>query len=279
MEVKLSQKTRLSLPLPNPTSTNFLSFPHGCCLKSGINIKLSTKKHFKGLSESRRFHVVEISKPKVLCSNKHYLIHVVKRGETFNSISRLYGVSIPSLAAANENVLDADLLLKGQLLYIPAFATTDTQMYQIKKRRFPSFSHQGRLKGSLNILGGVLNQKSFVMLTTHALPHAKSTGYFLVLVPLIAFCIRCIVGAFHTGVFRDTRQQTLDKSRSHDGPRGMRWKYALSDIEDPKLDPGSSIESNVSTLMCFLYHLLLPLILQSSKYVKLWTLCINKAGI
>lgn len=108
---------------------------------------------------------------------------------------------------------------------------------------------------------------------------AKSTGYFLVLVPLIAFCIRCIVGAFHTGVFRDTRQQTLDKSRSHDGPRGMRWKYALSDIEDPKLDPGSSIESNASTLMCFLYHLLLPLILQSSKYVKLWTLCINKAGI
>ncbi|KAF2296953.1 hypothetical protein GH714_013511 [Hevea brasiliensis] len=39
-------------------------------------------------------------------------------------------------------------------------------------------------------------------------------------------------------------QETSDKSRSHDGNRGMRWKYALSDIEDPNLDSESRIESN-----------------------------------
>ncbi|KAJ9167321.1 hypothetical protein P3X46_021984 [Hevea brasiliensis] len=244
MEVKLSQKNHLSLPPSNPITTNFLSFPHCCFLKSWINSKSALKKHFKGLAESCRFHILEISKPRGQSSNKHHLLPVVKEDETLNSISRLYGVSIPSLAAANENVLDADLLLKGQLHSIPAFATRNNQLYQMKKSRLPSFYDQERLRGSQNILGGVLNKKPFIMLSALGSPHAKSTGYFLVLVPLIAFCIRCIVGAFHTGFFRDMRQETSDKSRSHDGNRGMRWKYALSDIEDPNLDSESRIESN-----------------------------------
>ena len=50
------------------------------------------------------------------------------RGETLTSISKQYGVSIYSVAAANKNILDVDLVSEGQLLNIPASAPADTQV-------------------------------------------------------------------------------------------------------------------------------------------------------
>jgi len=50
------------------------------------------------------------------------------RGETLTSISKQYGVSIYSVAAANKNILDVDLVFEGQLLNIPASAPAYTQV-------------------------------------------------------------------------------------------------------------------------------------------------------
>ncbi|KAK4567639.1 hypothetical protein RGQ29_003409 [Quercus rubra] len=202
MEVKLSQRRDLLLPklLPNP---NFPSHTHRVLsfyLNSWANSKSSFHKHFRYIAQKWRLRIQEMSK--VQHPTKHYLVHVVKEGETLTSISKQYSVSISAIAAANRSIVDIDLVFKGQHLNIPS-ASGDTQM-------------------------------------------AKTTGYFLVLVPLIAFCVRCIISALHTRVAGKFRHQVVNESegRRH-GCRSMRWKSALSEILEPDtLDAVSSSHSN-----------------------------------
>lgn len=173
---------------------------------------------------------------------------MVKEGETLTSISKQYGVSIYSVAAANKNILDVDLVFEGQLLNIPAAAPAGTQVYQIKKCESPSFDQLERLQNFMKIMDGVLNQKPFITVTTLRLPHAKATGYFLVLVPALAFCIRCIIGAFHTRARRNLGCQASNESRRHhDVPESKRWKHALSDIREPDNLDGEPILNSTGT--------------------------------
>ncbi|XWS24740.1 hypothetical protein CRYUN_Cryun27aG0009700 [Craigia yunnanensis] len=50
------------------------------------------------------------------------------RGETLSSISKMYRVSVYSFAAANMDIVDIDLVFKGQLLNIPTFSLLETQL-------------------------------------------------------------------------------------------------------------------------------------------------------
>ncbi|KAB5529872.1 hypothetical protein DKX38_019953 [Salix brachista] len=262
MEVKLSHRRHLSdlsLPrfhFPNPKTT----FPSPS-LKWWVN----SKKHFTVLAERWRFHIQDIAKGQ--SSPNPYSLHVVKEGETLTSISKQYGVSRYSVSAANKNILDVDLVFEGQFLNIPASAPADTQVvsrlhctwclclnqYQVKKCESPSFDQLKRLQNSMKIMDGALNQKPFIMVTTHHLPHAKAaTGYFLVLVPAFAFCIRCVIGAFQTRACRNLGCQAPNESRRHhDVHESKRWKHALSDIREPDNFDGEPIlNSTVSSPLC-----------------------------
>lgn len=76
---------------------------------------------------------------------------------------------------------------------------------------------------------------------------AKTTGYFLVVVPLIAFCIRCMIGAFHTRIAGGSGHQVANGSKGrHPGSKSVRWKSALRDIIEEDLDSGSRPRTNVS---------------------------------
>ncbi|KAG6751036.1 hypothetical protein POTOM_045553 [Populus tomentosa] len=175
------------------------------------------------------------------------------RGETLTSISKQYGVSIYSVAAANKNKLDVDLVFEGQLLNIPASAPADTQV--VKKCESPSFDQLERLQNFMKIMDGVLNQKPFITVTTLRLPHAKATGYFLVLVPALAFCIRCIIGAFHTRARRNLGCQASNESRRHhDVPESKRWKHALSDLREPDNLDGEPILNSTAANILLLYN-------------------------
>ncbi|KAK8651617.1 hypothetical protein V6N13_141211 [Hibiscus sabdariffa] len=164
--------------------------------------------------------------------------HLVKEGETLSSISKVYGVSVHSIVAANKNIVDIDLVFEGQLLNIPAPSLLDTQLDRAKK---------SRLWRSIRALKAPSGQTFFTMLTSHRLSNqAKSTGYFLVVVPLIAFCIGCVISTFRTRVARGIRQLAGDKSQAlHHGAKGMRWKSALSDtVEGDVFDSELGLDSN-----------------------------------
>lgn len=75
---------------------------------------------------------------------------------------------------------------------------------------------------------------------------ATATGFFLllVLVPLIAFSIRCLIGAFNNKV------GVNESKKHHLGPKSKRWRSALSDLREPDIFVGDSkSSSSVSTFI------------------------------
>lgn len=66
----------------------------------------------------------------------------------------------------------------------------------------------------------------------------------------MAFCIRCIIGAFQTRVFGGLRHRAVNESVvKHHRSRGGRWRSALGDAWEPepeKTDAESLPDSTVS---------------------------------
>ncbi|KAG4166247.1 hypothetical protein ERO13_A13G118401v2 [Gossypium hirsutum] len=227
MEVKLTHKKHISPSksrLSNLTKTTFP--PHTLRLKPWAAAEIQ---HFQGL----------VKKWRLQNKTKDYsCARVVKEGETLSSISKVYELSVHSIAAANKNIVDINLVFQGQLLNIPSSSLLDTQLDRAKK---------SRLWQSIRALKAPSGQKFFTMITSHCLSNqAKSTGYFLVLVPLIAFCIGCIISTLHTRVSRSIKHQAADKSQAHHpGAKGRRWKSALSDlVEGDVFDSELGLDSN-----------------------------------
>ncbi|XP_004250651.1 uncharacterized protein [Solanum lycopersicum] len=209
MELKLFQS---SLPLPCKSS----SF--------GVN---SIYKHFTLLPKRCKNHIQELfSNGLQWNSSKQFLVHVVKEDDTLTSLSKLYGVPIFEIAAANKEIIDVDLVFEGQHLNIPSYVTSYSQTNQREKINLPKIE-VSETSRHFKLCGSDINQKMLYVLSCRHLPYAKTSGHFLVLVPLIGFCIRCIMNAFHHRVARNKLQDAHQTSGS------MRWKSALRDLTDP----------------------------------------------
>ena len=65
---------------------------------------------------------VEISKEKIVVSGKVYYMHVVEKGQTLYSISRVYNVTIDQITSENE--IGENGIREGQVLRIPASPAT-----------------------------------------------------------------------------------------------------------------------------------------------------------
>ncbi|KAJ4850643.1 hypothetical protein Tsubulata_023978 [Turnera subulata] len=230
MEVKLSYRQRPSLAIPNPETP---------CFKWRVDNSGTFKRHFVVFQKRWRFNVQ--NKTEAQTSINENSVDAVKGGETFTSISKQYEVSIHSIAIADRNILNIDPAFKGQLVSTTASSSANNQLSE--ESHLAAFDREEEHRGSLHILDGLPVQKQFIMLTTHVLPHAKSTSYFLLLVPLITFCIGCIVASFHARVTKG--RQVVNESRNHHNEtRSMRWKHVLSDIrEADELDADSSPKS------------------------------------
>ncbi|KAH0746053.1 uncharacterized protein [Solanum tuberosum] len=209
MELKLCQSSH---PLP--------------CKSSSFRAN-STYKHFSLLPKRCKYHIQELfSNGQQWSSSIQFLVHVVKEDETLTSLSKLYGVPIYEIAAANKEIIDVNLVFEGQHLNIPSYVTPYSQTNQREKIRLPKID-VSETSQRFKLCGNDINQKMLYVLSCRHLPYAKTSGYFLVLVPLIGFCIRCIMNAFHHRVARNKLQDVRQASGS------MRWKLALRDLSDP----------------------------------------------
>lgn len=82
---------------------------------------------------------------------------------------------------------------------------------------------------------------------------AKATGYFLVLVPLIAFCIRCVIGVFCTKIIGSSMRHHQE-THQHGSSRGMRWKSALLEPKEAgTMDAGSATDVSPAWPMLLLF--------------------------
>ncbi|KAK4413411.1 hypothetical protein Salat_2753700 [Sesamum alatum] len=222
MELKLAQS---SLPTAIFSSSSFFT------------------KHFTLLAQRWKLHIQRISW-KDQDINKKILVHVVKDGENLTSISKLYGVPIHDIAAVNKDIVDVDLVSEGQHLNIPSASAGYAQGSHFEGDKF----HEHPLPKATPCLEFNTRQWNQILTIPSScrLPLAKTTGSFLVLVPLIAFCIRCIIGACQNRVTRNLRRQAVNKSGVHrDRCNSMRWKTVLSELRDPDaLDAESEMDSD-----------------------------------
>ncbi|XP_027091192.1 uncharacterized protein [Coffea arabica] len=208
-------------------------------IRSSVLVKVSRKvsnhKNFRLHAQRWRCQIRGMSS-----KGRHSVLkHVVKEGETLTSISKLYGVAIYEIAAANKDIVDVDLVFEGQHLNIPLSTAVPLQM-QKSERALSSDPSLDERTSRLELFSSCLNQKMFSFLSVHNLSYAKSTGYFLVLVPLIAFCIRCIIGALCNRVAGDMKHNVNESEEHHHGSKRIRWKFALQDLKDPDaLDTGT----------------------------------------
>ncbi|KAK4341149.1 hypothetical protein RND71_039650 [Anisodus tanguticus] len=211
MELKLCQS---SLPLP---------------FKSSSFTPNSIYNHFTLLPKRCKYHIQELfSNGQHMNISKQFLVHVVKdRDETLTSISKLYGVPIYEIAAANKEIIHVDLVFEGQHPFLCySFLTNVSCQNQRAKIRLPKID-VSETNPRFKLSGKDVNHKILYVLSCRHLPYAKTSGYFLVLVPLIAFCIKCIMNVFHHRVARNKLQDVRQASGS------MRWKLALRDLSDP----------------------------------------------
>ncbi|CDP18862.1 unnamed protein product [Coffea canephora] len=220
-------------------------------IRSSVLVKVSRKvsnhKNFHLHAQRWRCQIRGMSS-----KGRHSMLkHVVKEGETLTSISKLYGVAIYEIAAANKDIVDVDLrpssVFEGQHLNIPLSTAVPLQM-QKSERALSSDPSLDERTSRLELFSSCLNQKMFSFLSVHKLSYAKSTGYFLVLVPLIAFCIRCIIGALCNRVAGDMKHNVNESEEHHHGSKRIRWKFALQHLKDPDaLDTGTRPDYDAST--------------------------------
>ncbi|XP_051123573.1 uncharacterized protein LOC127246327 isoform X2 [Andrographis paniculata] len=170
-----------------------------------------------------------------------FLVRVLKQRESLTFISRLDVVPVDE----NTNIVDVKIIFEGQRLRmnIPSgSAAVDG---------FPGACHPegNELHKMASGPGRGLSGRRWYPIVTvptpSKLPPAKITGSFLVLVPLVAFCIRCIMAASQKRATKSLRHEGASDARL--GRHGsMRWKAVLSDLNDPEaLDMASEPDSEV----------------------------------
>ncbi|XP_060175623.1 uncharacterized protein LOC132606234 isoform X3 [Lycium barbarum] len=158
MELKLCQS---SLPLPFKPS----SFKPN-----------SIYKHLTLLPKRCKYQIQELfSKGQHLNISKQFLIHVVKdRDEPLTSISKLYGVPIYEIAAANKEIIDVGLVFEGQHVNIPSYVTPRSQTNQREKIRFPKID-VSETNRRFKLRGEDVNHKMLYVLSCRHLPYASGS--------------------------------------------------------------------------------------------------------
>ncbi|KAK3426528.1 hypothetical protein EUGRSUZ_F02959 [Eucalyptus grandis] len=251
MEARVSScpSGELLVSLPSCSSSSSLRTPSShtprFSLNSWASYQLSFRKHFRGLAGTWSFHVSKILKSQEF--TEECSVHVVREGETLSSISKRYGIPIHPIVTLNKSIVDHELVYEGQVLKIPLSKRYAEKTE--KKKLLKKFDIPQKHRNASKMLDAFSQQKSFTVLISHQLPYAKTTGYFLVLVPLIAFCIRCITSVLCTRVAGYLRREdNIEPKQHHQVPKSKRWKSALLDAKELDVsDPES--KSDIGTFV------------------------------
>ncbi|KAL8482433.1 hypothetical protein ACS0TY_028564 [Phlomoides rotata] len=165
MELKLTQS---SLPTAIFNSSSF--FP----------------KHFSTLAQKWKLDIQRISWKVQDLTSKKILVHVVKVGETLTSISKLYGVPILEIAAANKETPDVDLVFQGQHLNIPSVAV-NPQLCHFEGNKLNE--HQSPNESPNWVFHGKQWSQIFTVPLSHRLPLVSNPVLFI----LVLYVHRIIV--------------------------------------------------------------------------------------
>ncbi|XP_011656104.1 uncharacterized protein LOC101208955 isoform X3 [Cucumis sativus] len=217
MEVKVWQRNRahrFSL-LPHSTPPSLI-----LSLSNWANTKKSFNNQLRGIALRWRFQLLaDISKHQL--STKHHFVHILEgygRNESLTSTSNQNGDPPHSIVMANKKIMDTDLEQKRQNIKI-----------QNPREIRNAFQLEEKLQSALN--GLRIYKKLFALASSHQ-PPARTTS-FIVLVPLVIFCARCIIGASYARAFGTLKLKAIDKQEGERRKfRSGHWRSALRDIRE-----------------------------------------------
>ncbi|XP_008459633.1 uncharacterized protein LOC103498697 isoform X2 [Cucumis melo] len=216
MEVKVRQRNRahrFSL-LPHPTLPSLT-----LSLRNWANTKKSFNNQLRGISLRWRFQLLDVSKHQL--STKHHFVHILEGNESLASISNKNGDPPNSIVIDNKKIVDTDPEQKGQNIKI--------QNPRVVSKIRDAFQLEEKLQNALN---GLQIYKKLFALASSRLPPARTTS-FIVLVPLVIFCTRCIIGASYARVFGTLKLKAINKQEGERHKfRSGHWRSALRDIRE-----------------------------------------------
>lgn len=173
--------------------------------------------------------------------------HTVTVGQTLASIARQYDTSIEEIALMNR-IEDIDMIQAGQLLIVPVHSKV--------LRRVPSRTmgldeitrkDQNMMPdSSISIKPSTL--PGFIISSPVSLQLVKATVPFLLLLPIVAFCIRALVYSVLSRMGEETYNQKSDKVNliAQHGPKLTRWHGVLDGDSDTEVLHISSPAYNIT---------------------------------
>ncbi|XP_010542837.1 PREDICTED: uncharacterized protein LOC104815909 isoform X2 [Tarenaya hassleriana] len=155
--------------------------------------------------------------------SKRELVRLVKRSESLRRILKQYGVSVDNLEETNGSSSLSNLASDEQPTRVPSSVLVE---------KLPDSSleenHHENVNTSCNYSGQ--NLRSF--------PHLETDTAIAILLPTIAFCIACILGAFRGKISRNPKENPDAKTPRdhHPGSKRTRWRSVLGDWSEPHTD-------------------------------------------
>ncbi|CAA7033271.1 unnamed protein product [Microthlaspi erraticum] len=185
----------------------------GSSLKSRIGFR---SKRFRRVAERWRIRAQHMSVKEQM--SKLELNRFAKRSESLRYILKQYGVSVENIEEDKTSSRLDDLNCEDKL--VSSSVVEDSKMNTTEE--LPDLRRQEKYIETVSTTENASGQNH------HDLPHFNTGALFNTLLPVLVFCIVCIIGTLHTIISRKTSQ-----GHHHHGSKRTRWRTALSDWNEP----------------------------------------------
>ncbi|CAH8272777.1 unnamed protein product [Arabidopsis lyrata] len=151
---------------------------------------------------------------------QHELARFAKRSESLRRILKQYGVSVetPEENKTSSRLDDLNFEEKHHD-DVPSSVIDDAKMNTTEE--LPDLRQQEKYSETVSTADNLSGHDH------HNLPHLNTGVLFTSLLPVLGFCIVCIIGTLHTIISRKPSQD------HHHGSKTTRWRTALIDWNEP----------------------------------------------
>ncbi|KAG7557267.1 hypothetical protein ISN44_As11g032480 [Arabidopsis suecica] len=174
-------------------------------------------KRFRRVSERWRICVQQMSEKEQ--RTKHELARSAKRSESLRRILEQYGVSVEYPEENKTNIRLDDLDCEEKHDAVTSSVMDDSKMNTTEE--LPDLRRQEKYSETVSTAENLSGQNQ------HNLPHLNTGVLFTSLLPVLGFCIVCIIGTLHTIISRKSLQD------HHHGSKRTRWRTTLIDWNEP----------------------------------------------
>ncbi|VVB08674.1 unnamed protein product [Arabis nemorensis] len=180
-------------------------------------------KRFRRVAERWRFRVQHMSVKEQM--TKHDLVRFAKRSESLRYILKQYGVSVENPQenkASSINFEETHANVPSTVIYDSSKMNTTEELPDLPRKE----KYRETISTAENLSGK----------NHHNIPHLNTGALFTNLLPVLGFCIICVIGTVHRIISRNLEKlggRKESQGHHHGSEERTRWRSALSDWNEP----------------------------------------------